>query len=97
MKIRLSIIWTVFMLLLPISMPAQNMPPLAPDPSVVAGALPNGISYYIVTNPAQAGMADFALVRKGCTDTLSARNELSSLPHFNKSVPYRFLNRKSIG
>lgn len=99
MKIKNTVIWSVCMLLLSfsISMPAQNMPPLAPDGSVVAGALPNGITYYIVTNPSQAGMADFALVRKGCVDTVSARNELSSLPHFNRTIPYKFLTRKNIG
>ncbi|MGN0202250.1 MAG: hypothetical protein ACI399_05025 [Candidatus Cryptobacteroides sp.] len=97
MKIKDTIVWTVCMLLCSISMPAQDMPPLAPDASVVSGALPNGISYYIVTNPAQSGMADFALVRKGCTDTVAARNELSTLPHFNKTIPYKFLTRKNIG
>ncbi len=43
------------------------------------------------------GIADFALVRQGERDTLSARKELSSLPHFNKTIPYKFLSRKGIG
>ena len=36
-------------------------------------------------------------MRKGVSDTLSARKELSSLPHFNKTIPYKFLSRKGIG
>lgn len=92
--LRLSLV--ILALAFSISVPAQNLPPLAPDGSVVSGALENGISFYIVTNAAQSGMADFALVRKGCADTLDARLELSSLPHFNKTVPHKFLNRKGI-
>ncbi len=78
-------------------MPAQNLPPLAKDGSITTGNLTNGISYYLVANPAKKGMADFALVRKGLSDTLSARKELTSLPHFNKTIPYKFLTRKGIG
>jgi hypothetical protein len=78
-------------------MPAQNMPSVPKDGSVVSGALANGISYYLVTNPAQKGFADFALVWKGSLDTLSARKGLSSLPHFNKTIPHNFLTRKNIG
>lgn len=80
-----------------ISMPAQNLPALAKDGSITTGALSNGISYYLVTNTTMKGVADFALVRKGMTDTLAARSELSSLPHFNKTIPYKFLSRKGIG
>ena len=75
-----------------ISMPSQNLPALQKDGSVTLGELANGISYYIVTNPSMKGVADFALVRKGLCDTLSAREELVSLPHFNKTVPYKFLS-----
>ncbi len=80
-----------------IMMPAQNLPALQKDGSVTTGNLTNGISYYLVTNPSMKGVADFALVRKGISDTLSARKELSSLPHFNKTIPYKFLSRKGIG
>ena len=78
-------------------MPAQNLPALQKDGAVTTGNLTNGISYYLVTNPSMKGVADFALVRKGVSDTLSARKELSSLPHFNKTIPYKFLSRKGIG
>lgn len=80
-----------------IMMPAQDLPVLQKDGSVTTGGLANGISYYLVTNPNMKGVADFALVRKGCSDTLAAREELSSLPHFNKTIPYKFLSRKGIG
>ena len=80
-----------------ISMPAQNLPALQKDGSITTGSLSNGISYYLVTNSTMKGVADFALVRKGMTDSLAARSELSSLPHFNKTVPYKFLSRKGIG
>ena len=80
-----------------ISMPAQNLPALKKDGSVTQGELANGISYYLVTNPSMKGVADFALVRKGSIDTLAAREELASLPHFNKTIPYKFLSRKGIG
>ena len=72
-----------------IMMPAQNLPVLQKDGSVTTGNLTNGISYYLLTNPSMKGVADFALVRKGVSDTLSARKELSSLPHFNKTIPYK--------
>lgn len=80
-----------------IMMPAQNLPALQKDGAVTTGSLANGISYYLVTNPSMKGVADFALVRKGVCDTLAARKELSSLPHFNKTIPYKFLSRKGIG
>ena len=85
------------LLAISISMPAQNLPPLQKDASIAQGELVNGISYYLVTNPSMKGVADFALVRKGQCDTLAAREELSSLPHFNKTIPYKFLFRKGIG
>lgn len=80
-----------------INMPAQNLPALQKDASIIKGELANGISYYLVTNTTMKGVADFALVRKGMTDTLAARSELSSLPHFNKTIPHEFLSRKGIG
>ena len=78
-------------------MPAQNLPSLKKDAAITAGKLQNGISYYLVTDSAMKGVADFALVRKGSADTLAARKELANLPHFNKTIPYRFLSRKGIG
>lgn len=76
---------------------SAESPVLQKDGSVTTGNLTNGISYYLLTNPSMKGVADFALVRKGVSDTLSARKELSSLPHFNKTIPYKFLSRNGIG
>lgn len=73
-----------------IIMPAQNLPVMAPDKAVKTGTLPNGTSYYIVSNQAIKGMADFALVQKTGTDNIDdtssfntvsiAREALSVLP-----------------
>lgn len=43
---------------------SQELPSLPPDQSITKGFLPNGMAYYLVSNPSAAGMADFALVRK---------------------------------
>lgn len=97
MKESVRFVLCVLLLVFSRMMPAQNLPALQTDAAITVGALQNGISYYLVTNPAMKGIADYALVRKGAADTLSTRKELSSLPHFNKTVPYRFLARKGIG
>jgi len=86
-----------FSIIVPFSIHAQNLPQLQRDGAVTVGELPNGISYYLVTDATAKGFADFALVRRGMADTLSTRKELTSLPHFNKTVPYDFLSRKGIG
>jgi hypothetical protein len=78
-------------------MPGQNLPALQKDGNITTGQLQNGISYYLVTNPNLKGVADFALVLNGRPDTADARNCLTSLPHFNKTSPYKFLSRKGIG
>ena len=57
-------------LLSAIIMPGQNLPVLSPDSSVKTGILPNGMSYYIISNPTIAGKADFALVQKVGTDNI---------------------------
>ncbi len=51
-------------LFLAINMPAQDIPLLPGDPAVLAGVMPNGMSYYLVSNPDEKGVADFALVQK---------------------------------
>lgn len=78
-------------------MPGQNLPSLQKDGSISTGELQNGISYYLVSNPKFKGVADFALVMRGRPDTMTVRKELSYLPHFNHTSPYKFLSRKGIG
>ena len=77
-------------LLSAIIMPAQDLPVLTPDKAVKTGVLPNGTSYYIVSNPTIKGMADFALVQKTGTENIAdttsyravsvARDALTVLP-----------------
>ncbi len=45
-------------------MPAQDIPLLPGDPAVLTGTMPNGMAYYLVSNPDIKGTADFALVQK---------------------------------
>ena len=78
-------------------MPGQNLPALQKDGNITTGQLQNGISYYLANNPKLKGVADFALVLNGRPDTADARKCLMSLPHFNKTNPYKFLARKGIG
>ncbi len=47
-----------------INVPAQDIPLLPGDPAVLKGVMPNGMAYYLVTNPDEKGVADFVLVQK---------------------------------
>lgn len=96
MRYLVKIVLVAVLLAFPRMMPAQNLPALAPDASMTTGSLTNGITYHLVTNPSKKGMADFALLRRGFCDTLAARKELTALPHFNRTVPHKFLARKGI-
>ena len=75
---------------------AQNLPLAPQDQSIRTGVLPNGMSYYLVTNPTTKKIADFALVQRTGYDDLGvqaktlARESLSSLPRFKES-PQTFL------
>ncbi len=91
--------WLIVSLFLGFSalLSGQNLPALPKDGSITIGNLPNGISYYIVTNQRYKGVADFALVRRGRADSTVTRSELAKLPHFNTTTPRAFLSRKSIG
>ena len=41
----------------------QKIPTLPVDPAVKSGTLPNGLTWYVATNPSVKGVADFALVQ----------------------------------
>ena len=67
---------------------AQAIKTLPADPAVKSGVLPNGITYYVVTNPALKGVADFAMVQKTGSGTVqcgegqivsNSQNALTSL------------------
>ncbi|MBO4595279.1 MAG: hypothetical protein J5632_01540 [Bacteroidales bacterium] len=76
---------------------AQGLPTLKRAPEINAGKLPDGISYYLVTNSSSKGYANFALVQKGALSPSVAARNLASLPHFPGKAPYKFLASKGIG
>ena len=78
-------------------LPAQDLPTLKTASEVTAGALPNGIKYYLVTNKVDKGMADFAIIQNGEDDAESARGALVDLPYFDGKKPYRFLSSNGVG
>ena len=87
-------------LLLPLltsSLGAQSLPSIPAASGVVTGTLPNGISYYLVSNPSVKGHADFALVQKGPVREDVARAALTDLPHFQSGSPYQFLAKLGVG
>lgn len=79
---------------------AQNLPLMPADPAVSTGVLPNGMSYYLVTNPTTKGVADFALIQKTGHQTCSEQGELAfsvaqdaitSLPRLGTTSPQVYL------
>lgn len=76
---------------------AQGLPALKMASEITVGELPNGISYYLVTNQTAKGYADFALVQKGQTSPVQAREAITELPHFQKKSPYHFLSQHGVG
>ena len=75
------VLFIVAGLLFAIMMSAQDLPVLSPDKAVKTGILPNGTSYYIVSNPAVKSVADFALIQKTGRDNIPdtlAHNVLSA-------------------
>ncbi len=88
--------------LLAINVPAQKLPLLPKDPTVSEGVLPNGMAYYIVANPAEKGVADFALVQKAgeltCRDSAAAvrAQKALSLPNRLKKSPAEYLRHHDV-
>ncbi len=95
-----QIITVLAALLFPIIMPAQDLPVLPSDPAVLNGVAPNGMAYYLVSNPTVKGVADFALVQRtgrltaedstGMEAVGAARKTLSSSKRLPLSGPYGF-------
>ncbi len=88
-------------LLFSIIVPAQELPVLPGDPAVLKGVMPNGMTYYLVTNPTVKGEADFALVQRtgrttGDEAVTIARDALSSLKRIEPSSPGEFLARHEV-
>lgn len=78
-------------------MSAQSLSSLPKASEVVTGTLPNGISYYLVTNSESKGHADFALVQKGADDGEATKSALTELPHFQSGRPYQYLAKLGVG
>ena len=87
----------VFCLFLAAQSAYAGFPVLGTDPAVTTGSFPNGMTYYLVSNPSIKGLADVALVqRTGTADggeeaRLFARECLDSLPLFRSRKPMDFL------
>ena len=99
MRIRFKQAFWVPLLLsiLTSSLGAQSLPSLPAASGVVTGTLPNGISYYLVSNPSVKGHADFALVQKGPVREDVSRAALADLPHFQSGKPYQYLAKLGVG
>lgn len=99
MRIRFKYVigLSILLLLLTFSLGAQPLPSLPAASGVVTGTLPNGISYFLVSNPSSKGRADFALVQKGPAREDVSRNALAELPHFQGERPYQFLAKLGVG
>ncbi len=50
---------------------AQSLKKLPDDPKIMTGTFPNGMNWYVVSNPAEKGFADFALVYRHSSDSRS--------------------------
>ena len=107
MKSGFRQIFTLLTLLLfSITVPAQDIPVLPDDPSVLKGVMPNGMSYYLISNAGVAGVADFALVqrtgRKTAPDSIAsrsieaARESLAYLPRLKNTSPHSYLSRHGV-
>lgn len=69
---------------------AQSLPALPKASEIETGTLPNGIAYYIISNPAAKGRTDYTLVQRGQKNLSQSRANLSKLPHFRNASPFHF-------
>ena len=96
-KLSKHISCLIGILLSVIMMQGQELPSLGVAKEIERGNLPDGIQFYLVTNPERKGFADFALVQRGRRDAAETRGLLRELPHFGRRAPYRFLADHGIG
>ena len=89
-------------ILFSIIMPAQELPVMPADPSIVSGVLPNGMSYFVASDPSNKGVAEFALVQKTGLKNIQddpdrvvavSREALVRLPRQDSIPPHRFFSR----
>lgn len=86
----------LILLLSSILMQGQSLPSLGIAKEISKGELPNGIEYYLVTNPSDKGFADYALAKKGSSDADKERRTLDDLAHFGERKAYRFLAENGV-
>lgn len=89
-------------ILFSIIMPAQELPVMPADPSIISGVLPNGMSYFVASDPSDRGIAEFALVQKTGLKNIqddpdrvvaASRDALVRLPRLDTIPPHRFFSR----
>ena len=96
-RFKLVLGLSILLSLITLSLGAQQLPSLPAASGVVSGTLPNGIAFYLVSNPSSKGRADFALVQKGPAREELSRSVLAELPHFQGERPYQFLAKLGSG
>ena len=84
----------VLLALVPAVLFAQD--PTKDADEVKRGKLPNGVEYFIVSNPAIKSSANLALVQQGNVCVPEARHALVSLPHFGDRKPVQFFRDNGI-
>lgn len=97
MRVLKKISVTLSAVLLSIIVPAQTLPALKGAAELETGSFPNGVRYYLVTNKAARGYADYSLVQKVSPQSVVSRSALVTLPHFTEQKPYDFLASKGVG
>lgn len=78
-------------------MHGRPLPSLDVAKEISKGRLPNGIEYYLVTNPSSKGFADYALAKKSDCEPEEERNALEDLSHFAGRKAHRFLAENGVG
>lgn len=86
----------LFFLLASFMMQGQGLPSLGVAKEISKGKLPNGIEYFLVTNPSDKGFADYALVKRAGLDRQKSRQALCDLEHFEGRTVQSFLGDNGI-
>lgn len=87
---------SILLLFFPLVLLAQERKNIPETDNLTKGVLPNGISYFLVSNNNIKGYADFSLIQSGMAGNRESRKVLSKVDNF-KISPYKFLASKGIG
>ena len=90
-------VFCMFAAVLSLAASAQSLPEVKRDGNIEQGSLPNGLTYYIASNKASHGYADYAIVQKKALSPETASKALTSLPMLGGIAPYEFLAKKGVG